>query len=221
MSTKSGDELNLWHLPLRDTSLHNRRDVHTLSMNCNCGESAVFCTRRPRTATVESPRSAQPLWVPVSVHNEESHHVVNEQNMRHLPLSKRTAGTCRSMFTATKTMAPVAAHNGRSNEKKIPTMMPGITACRQTREHRINAHKPAKPAMHMPRAPSGGPADKRQHSAKCIVTSKTSIEHTTAVVDDEHGHFMETAKTMMPAPRACRQAKRTQREMHRNGQNQP
>ena len=49
MSTKSGDELNLWHLPLRDTSLHNRRDVHTLSMNCNCGESAVFCTQRPST----------------------------------------------------------------------------------------------------------------------------------------------------------------------------
>ena len=36
-------------LPLRDTSLHDRWDVHTLSMNCNCGESAVFCTRRPST----------------------------------------------------------------------------------------------------------------------------------------------------------------------------
>ena len=42
MSTISGDELNVWHLPLQDTSLQNRRDDHTLSMNCNCGETAVF-----------------------------------------------------------------------------------------------------------------------------------------------------------------------------------
>ena len=35
MSTKSGDELNLWHLPLRESVAANRRDVHTLSMNCN------------------------------------------------------------------------------------------------------------------------------------------------------------------------------------------
>ena len=45
MSTISGDKLNVWHLPLQDTSLHNRRDVHTLSMNCKCGESAVFAPK--------------------------------------------------------------------------------------------------------------------------------------------------------------------------------
>ena len=33
--------VSVQHLPLQDTSLHNRRDVHTLSMNCKCGESAV------------------------------------------------------------------------------------------------------------------------------------------------------------------------------------
>merc|ERR1719374_475337 len=36
-----------------------------------------------------------------------------------------------------------------------------------------------------------GPADnRREHSARCIVTSETGLTHATAVVDDERGHFL-------------------------------
>ena len=56
------------------------------------------------------------LWVPVSVHNEENHHVFNELSVRHLPLSQKTAGTCRCMFTATSTTVPVV-ENGRDNNQ--------------------------------------------------------------------------------------------------------
>ena len=50
MSTISGDELHLWQLPLQDTSLQNRRDVHTLLMNCKCGESAVSAPKTKHLA---------------------------------------------------------------------------------------------------------------------------------------------------------------------------
>ena len=32
--------------------------------------------------------------------------------------------------------------------------------------------------------------NRKQHSGRCIVTSKTSVAHATGVVDDERGHFL-------------------------------
>ena len=66
VSTKSGDELNLWHLPLRDTSLHNRKDVRTLLMICTKRPSTCRCTtkacQRPCPGTrTESRRNSQQL----------------------------------------------------------------------------------------------------------------------------------------------------------------
>ena len=123
LSTKSGDELYLWHLPLRDTSLHNRRDVHTLSMNCNCGESAVFCIQRPSTCrsttkvcqrpypgtSAESRRNSQQLqlWETTvsstlasenlhDPHNEDSDQLVRGMQLRKQfsPLSDQSPVIC-------------------------------------------------------------------------------------------------------------------------------
>ena len=58
----------------------------------------------PTTETVESQRSPQFALGCLSLFTKrKTHHFVDELSLRHLQLSQRTAGTCRSMVTATST----------------------------------------------------------------------------------------------------------------------
>ena len=79
MSTDSGDELNLWHLPRDRTTTCTTGTSSTLSEHCNCGTSTVFCSFNPRHLSLNNNGCHQPCpgtapVNPTSLHDHRDAH---------------------------------------------------------------------------------------------------------------------------------------------------
>ena len=119
------------------------------------------------------------------------------------------------------------------NQEGLPAIIGNAAEVHEDQQNQENACH-----CHNRRRARPLPADKRrEHSTKCINTSKTSRMHTTAVVEDERGHFLpaNVGNTARSAPRpvkpvecmplplwktraatSCRQTSGTQHEVHQD-----